>query len=163
MWAYAQPLLTMATYYLVFDVVFAMRVGEGASTRAVGTYLIAGMLPWMAFSDAVARAMNSLLESANVLQKILCPDALPRARCAGQQCGFALCCCSWCLPMSPLHHFAPALLLLPVLVGVQIVLCLLWEVCWPSWRLLCGTWCNWWVALSLGIFSPQCFSRPSLP
>jgi lipopolysaccharide transport system permease protein len=75
-WAYAQPLLTIAAYYLVFDVVFAMRLGEGAATRAVGTYLIAGMLPWMAFSDAVARAMNSLLESANVLQKNPLPPML---------------------------------------------------------------------------------------
>ena len=126
-WAYAQPLLTMAAYYLVFDVVFAMRVGEGASTRAVGTYLIAGMLPWMAFSDAVARAMNSLLESANVLQKNPLPPMLFPARAVlASSVVFAPLLLLLVLAYAPLHHFAPALLLLPVLVGVQIVLCLLW-------------------------------------
>ena len=55
LWAYAQPLLTAAAYYLVFDVVFSMRLGEQAPTRAVGTYLIAGMLPWMAFCEALSR------------------------------------------------------------------------------------------------------------
>ena len=44
-WAYVQPLLTIAAYYLVFDVVFAMRLGDGAPTRAVGAYLIVGMVP----------------------------------------------------------------------------------------------------------------------
>ncbi len=38
-WAYIQPLLTIASYYLVFDVVFAMRLGESAPTKAVGIYL----------------------------------------------------------------------------------------------------------------------------
>ena len=35
-WAYAQPLLMVAAYYLVFDVVFSMRLGEQAPTRRVG-------------------------------------------------------------------------------------------------------------------------------
>lgn len=30
LWPYLQPLLTVAAYYLVFDVVFRMRLGEGA-------------------------------------------------------------------------------------------------------------------------------------
>lgn len=29
LWPYLQPLLTIAAYYLVFDVVFSMRLGEG--------------------------------------------------------------------------------------------------------------------------------------
>ena len=126
-WAYAQPLLTIAAYYLVFDVVFAMRLGEGAATRAVGTYLIAGMLPWMAFSDAVARAMNSLLESANVLQKNPLPPMLfPVRAVLASSVVFAPLLLLLVLAYAPLHHGAPALLLLPVVVALQMVLCLLW-------------------------------------
>ncbi|MHC5879470.1 hypothetical protein ACYT69_11145, partial [Streptococcus pyogenes] len=73
MWVYAQPLLTVAAYYLVFDVVFAMRLGDAAPTKAVGTYLIVGMLPWQAFGEALARGTNSLVESGHLLQK----NALP--------------------------------------------------------------------------------------
>ena len=76
LWPYLQPLLTVAAYYLVFDVVFAMRLGEGAPTHAVGTFLVVGALPWMAFCDALARGMNSLIEAGSVLQKNPLPPVL---------------------------------------------------------------------------------------
>src|SRR5690606_2305452 len=76
LWAYAQPALTLAAYYLVFDVVLAIRVGAGAPTHAVGTYLVAGLLPWMAFSDALSRGMASLLEAGAMLQKNALPPLL---------------------------------------------------------------------------------------
>ena len=75
-WPYLQPLLTVAAYYLVFDVVFSMRLGEGAPTRAVGTFLIVGALPWMAFCDAVSRGMSSLIEAGGLLQKNPLPPGL---------------------------------------------------------------------------------------
>ncbi len=79
-WLYAQPLLTVAAYYLVFDVVFKARLGANAPTTSVGTYLIAGMLPWMAFSEALSRAMNALLEAGPLLQKNPLPPGLFPAR-----------------------------------------------------------------------------------
>ena len=79
-WAYVQPMLTIAAYYLVFDVVFAMRLGDGAPTRAVGAYLIVGMLPWMAFCDALTRGMGSLIEAGSILQKNALPPMLFPAR-----------------------------------------------------------------------------------
>ena len=69
LWSYAQPLLTVAAYYLVFDVVFAMRLGDNAPTRAVGAFLVVGALPWMAFCDTVSRAMNSLIDAGSLLQR----------------------------------------------------------------------------------------------
>jgi lipopolysaccharide transport system permease protein len=97
-WVYAQPLLTIAAYYLVFDVVFAMRLGADAPTHAVGTYLISGMLPWMAFTDALNRAMNSLIESASVLQKNALPPMLfPLRAVLASSAAYAPVCC-WCWP-----------------------------------------------------------------
>lgn len=75
-WLYLQPVLVVAAYYLVFDVVFAMRLGDNAPTRAVGTYLIVGALPWMAFCDAVSRGMHSLLDAGSLLQKNPLPPVL---------------------------------------------------------------------------------------
>lgn len=80
MWAYLQPTLTIAAYYLVFDVVFAMRLGDSAPTKAVGTYLIVGALPWMAFGDAMARGASSLLDAAGLLQKNALPPLFLPAR-----------------------------------------------------------------------------------
>lgn len=76
LWGYVQPLLTVAAYYLVFDVVFALRLGENAPTRHVGAFLIVGALPWMSFCDAVGRGANSLLEAGGLLQKNPLPPVL---------------------------------------------------------------------------------------
>lgn len=75
-WPYLQPLLVIAAYYLVLDVVFAMRLGPEAPVRAVGTFLIVGALPWMAFCDALSRGAGSLVESGGILQKNALPPVL---------------------------------------------------------------------------------------
>jgi lipopolysaccharide transport system permease protein len=76
LWGYVQPLLTVAAYYLVFDVVFALRLGEGAPTRQVGAFLIVGAMPWMSFCDAIGRGANSLLDAGGILQKNPLPPVL---------------------------------------------------------------------------------------
>lgn len=75
-WPYLQPLLVISAYYLVLDVVFAMRLGPEAPVRAVGTFLIVGALPWMAFCDALSRGAGSLVESGGILQKNALPPVL---------------------------------------------------------------------------------------
>lgn len=75
-WPYLQPLLMVAAYYLVFDVVFGMRLGEQAPTRAVGAFLVVGALPWMAFCDAVQRGMTSLIDAGGLLHKNPLPPVL---------------------------------------------------------------------------------------
>jgi lipopolysaccharide transport system permease protein len=79
-WAYLQPILTVAAYFLVFDVVFSMRMGEGAPTTRMGTYLVAGALPWLAFSEALTRGAGSLVEAGSLLQKNALPTVLFVAR-----------------------------------------------------------------------------------
>ena len=80
LWVWLPPLLTVASYYLVFDLVFGMRLGAGAPTARVGTYLIVGMLAWMGFADAVQRGMSSLLDAGSLLHKNPLPPALFPAR-----------------------------------------------------------------------------------
>ena len=127
LWAYAQPLLTAAAYYLVFDIVFAMRLGEHAPTRAVGTYLIAGMLPWMAFCETLSRGMNSLLDAGGMLQKNALPPVLFVARAVlASTVIHAPLLLSLALLYGPLHHFGPALAALLPLLVLQLVLCLVW-------------------------------------
>jgi lipopolysaccharide transport system permease protein len=80
LWAYVQPLLMVGAYYLVFDVVFAMRMGDHAPTTRVGTYLVVGALPWLAFCEALSRGANSLVEAGALLQKNALPPVLFVAR-----------------------------------------------------------------------------------
>jgi len=122
-WLYAQPLLTVAVYYLVFDVVFEMRFGEGAPVSRPGAYLIVGLVPWMAFSDSVSRGMMSLLEAGTLLQKNPLPTVLFPARAVLSSAGIYLpLLLVLVLAYAPYHHFKPALLVLPLLTLAMLLL-----------------------------------------
>ncbi len=125
LWPYLQPLLTVAAYYLVFDVVFAMRLGEGAPTKAVGAFLVVGALPWMAFCDAVSRGMNSLIDAGGLLHKNPLPPVLFVVRAV---LASALIYGPLMLLVALLYVAAlglrPALLALPMLLVLQLLLCI---------------------------------------
>ena len=126
LWPYLQPLLTVAAYYLVFDVVFAMRLGEGAPAHAVGTFLVVGALPWMAFCDAVARGMNSLIDAGSLLQKNPLPPVLMVARAVlASMVIYGPLLLLVALVYAPLHRFNPAVLAFVPLLVLQLLLCLL--------------------------------------
>ena len=126
LWVWLPPLLTIASYFLVFDVVFGMRLGQGAPTSRVGTYLIVGMLPWMAFADAVQRGMSSLLDAGSLLHKNPLPPVLFPARAVlASGVVFA----PLLLLLVPLyagsHQFAPGVWALAPLLALQGVLAFL--------------------------------------
>ena len=125
-WLYAQPLLTIAAFYLVFDVVFQMRLGEQAPIRAAGAYLIVGMVPWLAFCETTSRGMASLVEAGGLLQKNPLPPALFPARSllTGALIYLPLM-FLLVLAYSPVHGFSAALLLLPLLLLVSLGMWLL--------------------------------------
>jgi len=127
LWLYAQPLLTIAAYFLVFDIVFKLRLGEGAPTRAVGAYLIVGLVPWLAFSDAVGRGMMSLIDAGALLQKNPMPPALFPTRAVLSSAVIFVPLLVVLVPMyGSLHGFSPALaLLLPLLAIAVLTWCLL--------------------------------------
>jgi lipopolysaccharide transport system permease protein len=123
-WAYLPPLLTVAAYYLVFDVVFAMRLGEQAPVRSVGAYLIVGSLPWMAFCDSISRATNSLIDAGSLLQKNPLPPALfPARTVVASAVIFGPLIALMTLAYAPMHRFSPALVALLPLALLQVVLC----------------------------------------
>ncbi len=80
LWAYLQPTLTVAAYFLVFDVVFGLRMGADVPTGRVGTYLVVGALPWLAFCESLSRGASSLVDAGGLLQKNALPPVLFVAR-----------------------------------------------------------------------------------
>lgn len=126
-WVYAQPLLTVAAYYLVFDVVFAMRLGEAAPTKAVGTFLIVGLLPWQAFCEGLARGTSSLIDSGHLLQKNALPPVLMvlRTVLASALVYMPLLVLA-ALAYTPLHGWSAALVALPVVLVGQMLLVCVW-------------------------------------
>ena len=122
-WAYIQPILTIGAYFLVFDLVFTMRMSEGAGTTRVGTYLVVGALPWLAFCESVSRGASSLLDAAGVLQKnALAPTLFVTKSVLASWVVFAPLLLLLALIYIPINGLHLALLAFPVLLLVQCVL-----------------------------------------
>jgi lipopolysaccharide transport system permease protein len=73
LWAVWNPLLQMATYLFVFGVVLQTRFPGAEGTSGYAFYLLAGMLPWLAFSEAVGRAPSAMLENRHLVKKTVFP------------------------------------------------------------------------------------------
>ena len=98
-WSLVNPLLLLAVYTLVFDVVFRNRAG-GAQPYAV--FLLSGLFPWIWFSGALLDGTVSLSANAGLLRKAVFPaEVLP--------------------VVSTLASLAHYLLALPVLLGALAV------------------------------------------
>ena len=77
-WTILNPLLLMATYFFVFGVVLQTRFGADRSSTGFALYFLAGMLPWLAFSEPAGRAPFVVLEHRNFVKKLIFPlDTLP--------------------------------------------------------------------------------------
>lgn len=70
-WTVLNPLLLMATYFFVFGVVLRTRFGGDPSRSGFALYFLAGMLPWLAFSEAAGRAPTVMLEHRNFVKKLV--------------------------------------------------------------------------------------------
>lgn len=77
-WTVIHPLLLMLTYWFVFDIVLRTRFGGDGRSGNFVLYFLAGMLPWLAFSEAVGRSAGTVLEHANFVKKLVFPvEILP--------------------------------------------------------------------------------------
>ncbi|MFN7992159.1 MAG: ABC transporter permease [Bryobacteraceae bacterium] len=70
-WTIWSPLLLMATYFFVFGVVLRSRFEGDPSRSGFALYFLAGMLPWLAFSEAAGRAPSIMLEHRNFVKKLV--------------------------------------------------------------------------------------------
>jgi lipopolysaccharide transport system permease protein len=66
------------TYFFVFGVVLETRFGADPSRTGFALYFLAGMLPWLAFSEPLTRAPYVILENRNFVKKLVFPvEILP--------------------------------------------------------------------------------------
>jgi len=68
-WTVINPLLLMATYFVVFGIILYNKKYNSRSYFAL--YFLAGMLPWLPFSEAVGRAPTVVLEHRNFVKKLV--------------------------------------------------------------------------------------------
>lgn len=79
MWAVGHPLVLMGIYVFIFAVVLKVKVG---GTREMpldySTYLLAGLIPWMAFAESMSKNAVIIISNANLVKQVIFPiEVLP--------------------------------------------------------------------------------------
>jgi lipopolysaccharide transport system permease protein len=78
LWTVLNPLLLMVTYFFVFGIVLQTRFPGDEGQAGFVLYFLCGMLPWLAFSEAIGRAPSVVLEHRNFVKKLVFPvEILP--------------------------------------------------------------------------------------
>jgi len=68
LWTVINPLLLMLTYFFVFGVIIRDR---NLTRSEFALYFLAGMLPWLPFSEAAGRSPGVILEHRNFVKKLV--------------------------------------------------------------------------------------------
>jgi ABC-type polysaccharide/polyol phosphate export permease len=125
-WSLVNPLLLLAVYTLVFELVFRQRFGE---VRPYAVFLVCGLFPWTFLSTALLEGTVSLSTNAGLLRKAVFPaEVLPMVSTLASLVHFLL-----ALPVVLLALGAAraagfavggwTVLLLPLPVVLQLVFC----------------------------------------
>src|SRR5262249_22616035 len=78
-WIIGHPLVLMLVYIFVFVFVFKVRLTPTAEIpRDYTTYILSGLVPWLAIQQSLVRASNVLLAQANLVRQVVFPvETLP--------------------------------------------------------------------------------------
>jgi lipopolysaccharide transport system permease protein len=129
-WTVLNPLLLMATYFFVFGIILQTRFGPDQSRTGFALYFLAGMLPWLAFSEPVGRSAYVILEHRNFVKKLVFPlDTLPVNQVVSGLVTELFGAAVFVVGLLIVRHTLPATVLwLPVLVIPQLLFTL--GICW---------------------------------
>jgi lipopolysaccharide transport system permease protein len=76
-WTLGHPLLLMALYVFVFGYVFRIRMADDA-TSGYAAYLLSGLVPWLAFQEAMTKGTTVIVQSAALVKQVVFPvEILP--------------------------------------------------------------------------------------
>jgi ABC-type polysaccharide/polyol phosphate export permease len=75
-WSVINPLLQILVYTFVFGYILSVNVGGNAGATNYGIFLFAGMLPWIAFSEAVQKSSTVILENKDLVKQVRFPVML---------------------------------------------------------------------------------------
>lgn len=137
-WAIITPAVQIVIFTLIFAGIFQARFGRESGPVAFAVHLFCGLLPWIAFSEAVQRSTTVMVDNVNLVKRVVFPIEILPVNVA----------------LAALAHQAlGTLVLLPaaLLLGVDLSRNVFW---WPvllAPQLLLTLGLAWLVA-SLGVF-----------
>jgi lipopolysaccharide transport system permease protein len=137
-WSIITPAVMIVIFTLIFSGIFQARFGKTGGHLSFALYLFCGLLPWIAFSDAIQRATTVLTDNVNLIKRVVFPvEALPvnvvLAAVIQQMFGTIVLLLAALVVMRTIH---PTVLLLPVVLVPQLM----------------ATFGLAWLMASLGVF-----------
>jgi lipopolysaccharide transport system permease protein len=78
-WTIGHPLVMMAVFVFIFAVVFRVKVGGTYEFPFdYPTYLLSGLIPWMAFQESMNKGATVIVANANLVKQVVFPiEILP--------------------------------------------------------------------------------------
>lgn len=78
-WAIWHPLVLMLVYAFIFGAVFKVKIGGTPGMPLdYTTYLLSGLIPWLAFVESMNKATGSIIGNANLVKQFVFPiEILP--------------------------------------------------------------------------------------
>lgn len=73
-WLFLQPLMMVVVYSFVFSVIMKVRIPGMDNSYHFALFLMAAMMPYFAFQDALIAASNSLFANSSLLHKSTLPS-----------------------------------------------------------------------------------------
>lgn len=67
LWAVLQPLMLVSLYWFVFSIILSRSTGSGGGYMY---FLIAGLLPWLAFNEGVVRSTTSIVDNSAIVRRL---------------------------------------------------------------------------------------------
>ena len=125
-WAFIQPVITILVYWFVFSVGF--RSGTGDLGVPFVLYLVAGIVPWFFFQDALIGGTNSLLEYNYLVKKVVFNiSVLPVVKIISAMFVHALC----CLRSSCMQRMGNFLISIICRLFITVYVCSFWYWAYP--------------------------------
>lgn len=72
-WTIAMPLYQILLYTFLFSIILKMRFDDNSGTSSFVVYLLAGLIPWLFFSEATSRGINTFIENSHIIKKVKFP------------------------------------------------------------------------------------------
>lgn len=72
-WAILTPAVQIVIFTLIFSGIFQARFGGESGPLGFAVYLFCGLLPWLAFAEAVQRSTSVVIEHVNLVKRVVFP------------------------------------------------------------------------------------------
>jgi len=121
-WILIKPVLLISLYGVLFGIVFQVRSGPRQTGTEYLLVLLAGLLPWLIFSEAVSAAASSITANTSLVTKIVFPiEVLPVSKVLGTMLSGLISLTLLVVVLAYFNQIGWTLMLLPLLIMAQLV------------------------------------------